>query len=99
MESAAQRERAYKSLASNTRFGPQKMAAVSRVLEIMDGVIFFHLIVGVVTRDSGVEEDILLDLRWRNIQSREYFVQSSGFPEAFLPLFWVVNVSVMNVAD
>ena len=39
----------------NTRFGPQDITEVLRVLEIMVGVIFFHIPVGVTTWARGVE--------------------------------------------
>ena len=74
------------------------MVTVLRVLDIMVGVIYFHLLVGAETWSIEVGEDALLDLRWRTLQSREDFVHSSGSPEDLLPFFWVVNVSFTNVA-
>ena len=79
--------------------------AVLRVLEIRVGIIFFHLLVGVMTRDRGVEGEALLSLRWRTRQSRADFGHRSGSPEALWPIFLpltpllcVVNASVTNVA-
>ena len=45
---AAKRKRAKNFLDRNTRFAPQNVAAALRILEIMDGVIFYHLPTGII---------------------------------------------------
>ena len=51
--------------ASNPIFVPHNMMVVLRVLEIMVGVMLFHLSVGVLTRARGVDGDTSFALRWR----------------------------------
>ena len=89
---------------SNPRFVPQNTMVVSRVLDIMVGVMLFHIPAGVMTQARGVEEDDLLDLRWRAYQSRAALEQSSGSQEALWHIFstltsffCVANMSVMKV--
>ena len=106
MELEARRERPETSLDSNPRFGPHNITSVLRVLGIMVGVIFFHLTVGVMTRDREAEGAISLALRLMMSQIREALWHMSGSPYEFWPifspptsLFCVVNVRVTNVAD
>ena len=82
MAPVARREQSETYLASNPRIGPQNMKGVLRVLEIMVGVIFFHIPDGVMTQARGVEGAFSLDLRWRTRQSREALGHSSGSPKA-----------------
>ena len=82
------------------------MTAVLRLLEIMVGIIFFHLPVGVMTRARVVTGGSLISLKWRMCQNRVALGHRIGSPEAlwiiFLSLthfFCVINVSVTNVSD
>ena len=63
------------------------MTEILRVLDILVGVMFFHLPVGVMAWDRGVEGSTPLALRWRIRQSRAALGGSSGSPEAFWPIF------------
>ena len=92
-------------MASNDRFGMQIMTAVLRVLEIMFGVVFFHIPIGVMDRDRGMEGASLLAIRWRTRRSRADLWQKSGSTESvrhifspLTPFFCVVNMSVTKVA-
>ena len=105
MDPAAQSEQVENYLASNHRLGTQNMTLVLRFLEIMVGVLFYHLTVGVITRDRGVEGAAPLDLRWRMRQSGATFGQMSGSTEVLWHivspltlLFCVMNVSIKKVA-
>ena len=81
------------------------MTAVLRVLEIMVGIIFLHLPVGVTTQARGVEGDALLDPRCKTCRSGADFGHRSGSPEDWwhilfpiTKLFWVVKVIITNIA-
>ena len=53
MAPVAQRDQSETSLDSNTSFGLHNLMVVLRVLEIMVGVMFFHIPVGIMTRSGG----------------------------------------------
>ena len=54
MAPVAQRDQSETSLDSNTSFGPHNLMVVLRVLEIILGVMFFHLPIGVMAWDREV---------------------------------------------
>ena len=57
-----------------------------------------------MTQARGVEEGVLLALRWRKRQSRAYFGHMGGSQEvlwhvlsSLAPFFWVVKLIIKNV--
>ena len=77
----------YTYLASNPRFGPYKSMVVLRFLEIMVGVIFFHITSGVMNCSSGVEGGVPWALRWITCRRRAALGHNSGSPDALCPIF------------
>ena len=78
---------------------------VLKVLETIFGVIFFHLLFGVMTQDRGVDRGAVLSCRWSVRLRRSIVGHISGSQEAlwsiFLPLtpfLWGVNIRVTNAA-
>ena len=67
------------------------MTAVLRVLDIIFGVIFLYLPVGIVSRARGVEGGALLALRWKMRQIRVDFGHMSGSPEVLWPISWYLT--------
>ena len=82
------------------------MTVVLRVSEFIFGVVFSHFLIGIMAWAIGVEGVALLDLRWNTLQSRASLGHISGSLEAFstislplIPFFWLLKVSIINVAS
>ena len=78
MSPVVQRDQSETTMASMTRFGPQKLTVVLRVLDIIVGIMFFHLPIIIMTRARGAESGSFFPLRRRTRQSRAAFGHMSG---------------------
>ena len=82
MTPAVRREWEDTFLASNPSFVPQKPTSVLRVFDIMVEVIFSHLPVRVMTRDSGLEGVDPWALRWSPRGTRSTLGKKRGYTES-----------------
>ena len=101
VEPSAWRNQADTPLDLNPRFGLQKPTLVLRVFEIMVGVVFSHLLTGVMPRASGVEGGSPWALKWSTYWRRAVLGHNRGSPDVLCPFFsplmlffWVLNISV-----
>ena len=82
---AALRHRAETSLAWKPRDGPRKVTACLMVVDIIVGVIFFHLLLS-ATDESGVFGPALARRRLVTMRTRDFTGQSSWSPLQARPI-------------